>query len=96
MGGARVGPCEGARWRPRQAARSPACSNARSPKVESGDFHIDNDSYGGGQHLQNVFIFTPIFVDGRIILSPALRQAREKFAAVINPKRSERRHGPSN
>ena len=34
---------------------------------EPGDFYINNDPYGGGQHLQDVFIFTPIFVDGRII-----------------------------
>jgi N-methylhydantoinase B len=32
-----------------------------------GDFYINNDPYGGGQHLQDVFIFTPIFVAGRII-----------------------------
>ena len=32
-----------------------------------GDFYINNDPYGGGQHLQDVFIFTPIFIAGRII-----------------------------
>src|SRR5262245_11895073 len=36
-------------------------------KLEPGDFYINNDPYGGGQHVQDVFIFTPIFVDGRII-----------------------------
>ena len=36
-------------------------------KLEPGDFYINNDPYGGGQHLQDVFIFTPVFVDGRII-----------------------------
>jgi N-methylhydantoinase B len=36
-------------------------------KLEPGDFYINNDPYGGGQHLQDVFIFTPIFADGRII-----------------------------
>jgi N-methylhydantoinase B len=36
-------------------------------KLEPGDFYINNDPYGGGQHLQDVFIFSPIFVDGRII-----------------------------
>jgi N-methylhydantoinase B len=35
--------------------------------LEPGDFYINNDPYGGGQHLQDVFIFTPIFVEGRII-----------------------------
>jgi N-methylhydantoinase B len=32
-----------------------------------GDFYINNDPYGGGQHLQDVFIFSPIFVAGQII-----------------------------
>ena len=36
-------------------------------RLRPGDFYINNDPYGGGQHLQDVFIFTPIFVDGRII-----------------------------
>src|SRR5262247_3462720 len=35
--------------------------------LRPGDFYINNDPYGGGQHLQDVFIFTPIFVDGRIV-----------------------------
>jgi N-methylhydantoinase B len=36
-------------------------------ELAPGDFYINNDPYGGGQHLQDVFIFTPIFVDGRIV-----------------------------
>jgi len=32
-----------------------------------GDFYINNDPYGGGQHLQDVFIFSPIFVAEEII-----------------------------
>src|SRR5262249_57181233 len=35
--------------------------------LEPGDFYINNDPYGGGQHLQDVFIFSPIFVAGQII-----------------------------
>jgi len=35
--------------------------------LEPGDFLITNDPYHGGQHLQDVFIFTPIFVDGRVV-----------------------------
>jgi N-methylhydantoinase B len=35
--------------------------------IAPGDFYINNDPYGGGQHLQDVFIFTPIFLEGRII-----------------------------
>ena len=36
-------------------------------QLAPGDFYINNDPYGGGQHLQDVFIFTPIFVDGTLI-----------------------------
>lgn len=36
-------------------------------ELKPGDFYINNDPYGGGQHLQDVFIFTPIFVDGDLI-----------------------------
>lgn len=35
--------------------------------LKPGDFYINNDPYGGGQHLQDVFIYQPIFVDGKII-----------------------------
>ena len=35
--------------------------------LEPGDFYINTDPYGGGQHLQDVFIFSPIFVAGEII-----------------------------
>lgn len=34
--------------------------------LQPGDFYINNDPYGGGQHLQDVFIFTPIFHRGRL------------------------------
>lgn len=42
---------------------------ARHPAdtLEEGDFFINNDPFDGGQHLPDVFIFTPIFVDGRVI-----------------------------
>jgi len=36
-------------------------------ELRPGDFYINNDPYGGGQHLQDVFIFTPIFADNRIV-----------------------------
>jgi len=35
--------------------------------LEEGDFFAINDPYSGGQHLQDVFLFHPIFVDGRVI-----------------------------
>jgi N-methylhydantoinase B len=35
--------------------------------LRPGDFYINNDPYGGGQHLQDVFIFTPVFFAGRLV-----------------------------
>ena len=35
--------------------------------VQDGDFYITNDPYSGGQHLQDVFIYSPIFVDGELV-----------------------------
>ncbi|MBS0242977.1 MAG: hydantoinase B/oxoprolinase family protein, partial [Proteobacteria bacterium] len=35
--------------------------------LKPGDFYINNDPYGGGQHLQDVFIYSPIFYEGEII-----------------------------
>ncbi len=35
--------------------------------LEEGDFLITNDPYQGGQHLQDVFIFTPIFVAAEVV-----------------------------
>jgi N-methylhydantoinase B len=36
-------------------------------KLREGDFYINNDPYAGGQHLQDVFIYSPIFLDGELI-----------------------------
>ncbi|WP_374445994.1 hydantoinase B/oxoprolinase family protein [Stella sp.] len=35
--------------------------------LQEGDFFINNDPFAGGQHLQDVFIFTPIFVAGEVV-----------------------------
>ncbi|MBY5533707.1 hydantoinase B/oxoprolinase family protein [Rhizobium leguminosarum] len=35
--------------------------------LEPGDFFIINDPYSGGQHLQDIFLFHPIFVDGTVV-----------------------------
>ncbi len=35
--------------------------------LEEGDFLVSNDPYNGGQHLPDVFIFTPIFFDKKVI-----------------------------
>ncbi|MGE0766748.1 MAG: hydantoinase B/oxoprolinase family protein [Hyphomicrobiaceae bacterium] len=36
-------------------------------ELQPGDFYINNDPYGGGQHLQDVFIFSPIFHEGSLV-----------------------------
>ncbi len=35
--------------------------------VHPGDIFINNDPYDGGMHLPDIFIFRPIFADGRVI-----------------------------
>jgi N-methylhydantoinase B len=35
--------------------------------LEAGDFLVINDPYSGGQHLQDVFFFHPIFFEGAVI-----------------------------
>ncbi|GGC46116.1 hydantoinase B/oxoprolinase family protein [Chelatococcus reniformis] len=35
--------------------------------LEEGDFFVINDPYSGGQHLQDVFFFHPIFFEGRVL-----------------------------
>jgi len=36
-------------------------------KLVPGDFYITNDPFNGGQHLPDVFIFSPIFFEGEVI-----------------------------
>ncbi len=35
--------------------------------LQEGDFLINNDPFEGGQHIPDVFIFTPIFVEGQVV-----------------------------
>jgi N-methylhydantoinase B len=35
--------------------------------LREGDFFVNNDPFNGGQHLQDVFIFHPIFVEGEVV-----------------------------
>lgn len=45
-----------------------ACAAVVPPeKLRPGDFYINNDPYKGGQHLQDVFIYSPVFVDGVLV-----------------------------
>ncbi len=36
-------------------------------ELEEGDFYINNDPYHGGQHVPDVFLFSPIFFDGVLV-----------------------------
>ncbi|MGE3844697.1 MAG: hydantoinase B/oxoprolinase family protein [Vicinamibacterales bacterium] len=36
-------------------------------QLREGDFYITNDPYSGGQHLQDVFIYSPVFFDGELV-----------------------------
>lgn len=42
---------------------------ARYPvdEIAEGDFFINNDPYSGGQHIPDIFLFTPIFIAGQLI-----------------------------
>ncbi|MBU2533784.1 MAG: hydantoinase B/oxoprolinase family protein, partial [Alphaproteobacteria bacterium] len=35
--------------------------------IAPGDFFINNDPYEGGQHIQDIFLFSPVFLDDRLI-----------------------------
>ncbi|PPR24755.1 MAG: Acetophenone carboxylase delta subunit [Alphaproteobacteria bacterium MarineAlpha10_Bin3] len=44
------------------------CAELFPPEtLVEGDFYINNDPYHGGQHLPDVFLFSPIFLDGALI-----------------------------
>jgi N-methylhydantoinase B len=50
------------------AATFGSCAELYPPEtLEEGDFYINNDPYHGGQHLPDVFIFSPIFFRKRLI-----------------------------
>ena len=44
------------------------CAERYPPEnLEPGDFYINNDPYNGGQHVPDIFIFTPIFFSDRLV-----------------------------
>ena len=44
------------------------CAEVVPPdELEEGDFYINNSPFEGGQHLPDVFIFSPIFFEGTLI-----------------------------
>ena len=45
-----------------------ACARAVPPEeMEEGDFYINNSPFEGGQHLPDVYIFSPIFFQGSLV-----------------------------
>mgnify|MGYP006272230535 CR=1 FL=1 len=44
------------------------CLERHPPEtLEEGDFLINNDPYHGGQHIQDIFLFSPIFHEGALL-----------------------------
>lgn len=44
------------------------CLDRHPPEtLQPDDFLINNDPFHGGQHVQDIFLFTPVFFDGRLI-----------------------------
>lgn len=44
------------------------CADLFPPEdLVEGDFYINNDPFQGGQHLQDVFLFSPIFFEGELV-----------------------------
>ena len=44
------------------------CAEAKPPaELVEGDFYITNHPYHGGQHLPDIFIYTPVFYQGQLI-----------------------------
>ena len=60
--------------------------------LQEGDFLINNHPYAGGQHLQDVFIFNPIFFEGELVgfgASVAHHLDLGGGSAGLNPKASD-------
>ena len=50
------------------AATFEACAGRHPPEdLGEGDFYLSNDPFEGGQHLPDVYIFSPVFHSGRLI-----------------------------
>ena len=44
------------------------CAELFPPEtLEEGDFYINNDPFHGGQHVPDVFLFSPVFFDGELL-----------------------------
>lgn len=49
------------------ATLKPCLERYPTETLREGDFLVNNHPYFGGQHLQDVFLFTPVFVDGELV-----------------------------
>ena len=52
---------------PMKATFTPCAQFHPVDTLRPGDFYISNDPFNGGQHLPDVFIFSPIFYEGEVI-----------------------------
>lgn len=49
------------------AVMAPCLERFPPDTLQEGDFLINNDPFSGGQHLQDIFIYTPVFFEGEIV-----------------------------
>lgn len=49
------------------AVMAPCLKLHPAETLQDGDFLINNDPYNGGQHLQDIFIYSPVFFDGEVV-----------------------------
>ena len=52
---------------PLGATFKPCAETVPPDELEEGDFYINNSPFEGGQHLPDVFIFSPIFFDRTLV-----------------------------
>ena len=52
---------------PISATFKPCAELFPTSELQPGDFYINNDPFQGGQHLQDVFLFSPIFYQGELL-----------------------------
>jgi len=52
---------------PMKATFTPCAEFHPVDTLKPGDFYISNDPFNGGQHLPDVFIFSPIFYEGEVV-----------------------------
>ena len=67
------------------AAFGPCVEHHPVDTLVEGDFCINNDPYHGGQHLPDVFIFSPAFLEGELVAFGAtVAQGRERLPRTFS------------